>query len=82
MNDLSTYLSQITLPANEQMLIDQTLVNIKSGTNQHQAIKQLKSKLQVPAVQPKLSPEGLKLLQTLSKPNFPNDLARSSMTWF
>ncbi|KRM01622.1 hypothetical protein LG045_08395 [Limosilactobacillus gastricus] len=43
MNDLSTYLSQITLPANEQRLIDQTLVNIKSGTNQHQAIKPITS---------------------------------------
>ena len=82
MNDLSTYLSQITLPANEQRLIDQTLVNIKTGTNQHQAIKQLKNRLQVLAVQQKLSPDGHKRLQTLSKPNFPNDLAQSSMTWF
>ncbi|WP_050950850.1 hypothetical protein [Limosilactobacillus gastricus] len=67
---------------NEQELIDKALINFKSGTNHHQAIKQLKSQLQVLAVQQKLSPEGLKLLQTLSKPNFPNDLARSSMTWF
>lgn len=66
----------------EQRLIDIAIEEIKNKQNEYQVKRDLISKLNKLALNENLSKEGIQLLMQLNKPNFNEDIAKSSTTWF
>lgn len=66
----------------EQRLIDIAIEEIKDKQNEYQVKRDLISKLNKLALNENLSKEGIQLLMQLNKPNFNEDIAKSSTTWF
>lgn len=66
----------------EQRLIDIAIEEIKNKKNEYQVKRDLISKLNKLALNENLSKEGIQLLIQLNKPNWNEDIAKSSTTWF
>lgn len=66
----------------EQKIIDMAVERIKNKENEYQVKNDLILSLNKLAIKGNLSKEGIQLLTELNRPNFNEDVAISSMTWF
>lgn len=67
----------------EQKIIDDTIKQLENkSNNEYSVMSNMNQKFRKLASHNKLSQEGLELFTELQKPNFNEDVALSSMTWF
>ncbi|MDN6968234.1 hypothetical protein FCS83_06640 [Oenococcus sp. UCMA 17063] len=68
--------------ADEKQILELTISRLKNGERDQVVLRDLKQQLRKLALEKKLSKEGLDLFTEMERPNFSEDLATSSTTWF
>ncbi|BAQ56502.1 hypothetical protein LBAT_0113 [Lactobacillus acetotolerans] len=66
----------------EQEIVNSAIANLDKKENPHIVLSNMEGQLRPLALKGKLSKEGLTLLTDLERPNFDQDVATSTMTWF
>jgi len=66
----------------EQEIVSSAIANLDRKENPHIVLSNMANQLRPLALKGKLSKEGLSLLEDTERPNFDQDIARSSATWF